>query len=60
MSSVWGLELREVGGGGDGEGSGVETSEPEGSGVEDGEGRATGMDFRGFLAGDGLVSFACD
>ena len=54
------LFLRDVGGGdGDGEGSGEETSEPEGSGVEDGEGRETGRDFRGFLAGDGRVSFDC-
>ena len=59
MSSRSRLFLREVGGGdGDAEGSGVETSEPEGSGVEDGEGRDTGTDFRGFLAGDGRVSFA--
>lgn len=41
------------GGDGDGEASGVETSEPDSSGgVEDGEGR----DFRRLLAGDGLVS----
>ena len=56
MSSESRLFLREVGGG-DGEGSGEETSEPEGSGVEDGEGRDTGRDFRGFLAGCGRVSF---
>jgi hypothetical protein len=51
------LFLRELGGG-DGEDSGVETSDSEGSGVEDGEGRDTGRDLRCFLAGCGRVSFA--
>ena len=64
--SVTGRFLRDFDGGGDGVGSGVDTSEAEScswtseadsaSGVEDGGWSGTGWDFRDLLAGGGRAS----